>query len=58
MAAARDAGSWRGKSDKDYYRTAEKLQLEHVLPDGCKEEAYNKKALTWVNQIMPNLAQK
>jgi len=51
-------GGQRTKSDKDYYRTADKLQRENMLRDGCSENAYNKKALAWINQIMPNLAQK
>ena len=48
------SGGRRTKSDKDYYRLAEKLQREHDLPDGCLESEYSKKALAWIIQIAPN----
>ena len=51
-------GGRRTKADKDYYRLCEKLQREHILPDGCLETDFTKKANGWIVRIVPNLPAK
>ena len=34
--------------DKDFYRTAERLQRQNPLPDGCTADEYSKKAFAFL----------
>ena len=47
----------RTEEDKDYYRTAERLQRASALPDGALASEYVKKAMAFIIHIRPNLAQ-
>lgn len=49
------AGEAQTKSDKEYYRTAERLQREKHLSDNCSAEDYNRKALFYLVSIHPYL---
>ena len=50
-------GGQRTEEDKDFYRTAERLQRANHLADGCLASDYSKKALAFLMRIKPNLAQ-
>ena len=50
-------GDERTEADKDFYRTAERLQRASRLPDGCPAIEYSKKALAFLIHIRPHLAQ-
>ena len=50
-------GRTRTEADKDYYRTAERLQRSSVLPDGCTAAEFSRKALAFLIHIRPNLPQ-
>ena len=47
----------RTEADKDFYRTAERLQLASHLADGCRADEYSTKAMAFVQHIAPNLPQ-
>ena len=51
------AGASRTETDKDFYRTAERIQRSSILPDGCTAADYSKKALAFLIHILPNLPQ-
>ena len=57
MLKARLSDSQRSEHDTDFYRTAERLQRQSLLPNGCTAEEYDKKALAFILNIKPNLAQ-
>ena len=57
LAINRLSGQQRTKVDRDFYRTAERLQTENKLADGCRAEEFVKKALAFIVHISPNLAQ-
>ncbi|MDC0525857.1 hypothetical protein OAO87_02565, partial [bacterium] len=50
-------GATRTKADKNFYRTAERLQTSNRLPDGASADEYSKKALAFLVKIQPYLAQ-
>ena len=50
-------GGSRTDTDKDYYRTAERLQRSSHLADGCAANEYAKKAYAFLVYIRPNLVQ-
>ena len=41
-------GRTRTEADKDYYRTAERLQRASALPDGCTASEFSRKALAFL----------
>ena len=43
------------EADKDFYRTAERMQRATDLPDGCAASEYSRKALAFLVHIRPNL---
>ena len=47
----------RTKQDKEFYDTARNLQKQNRLPDHCPAAAYQKKALAFLVNINPYLAQ-
>ena len=51
------AGGKRTEMDKDFYRSAERVQRASHLPDGCPAVEYSRKALAFLGHIRPNLAQ-
>ena len=50
-------GDKRTEMDKNFYRTAERLQRASHLPDGCTAAEYAKKALAFLVHIKPYLPQ-
>ena len=48
-------GAKRTEVDKDFYRTAERLQRQSHLADGCSANDYTKKAYAFLVHILPNL---
>ena len=50
-------GAKRTEVDKDFYRTAERLQRQNPLPDGCTADEYSKKAFAFLVHILPNMVQ-
>ena len=50
-------GDHRSETDKDYYRSAERIQRASHLPDGCKATEYSRKALAFLIHIKPFLSQ-
>ena len=51
------AGGERTEADKDFYRSAERLQRASHLPDGCAAAEFSRKALAFLINIKPHLAQ-
>ena len=49
------AGTGRTANDKDYYRTAEDVQRKFRLRDHCSANEYSRKAIAFINHILPNL---
>ena len=47
----------KNEGEKDFYRTAERIQRASHLPDGCQATEYSKKALAFLVHIKPNLSQ-
>ena len=50
-------GGERSEADKDFYRTAERLQRASHLHDGCSASEYSRKALAFLVHIKPFLPQ-
>ena len=57
MAMHHLADGFKTSSEKDFYRTAERLQRASKLPDGALAADYSRKALAFLVHIKPNLAQ-
>ena len=50
-------GRERSEADKDYYRSAERLQRASPLANGCSASEFSKRALAFLIHIKPYLAQ-
>ena len=49
-------GEARDPAEDEFYEAADRLQLEHPLPNGCTASAFTERVEAWLRRIRPNLA--